>query len=107
MTLDPSRTVAELKELRELTGNEDGAQRVAWTDTWVHAQEWMAAKLEGTGAKMEFDEARNQWWTLRGRSDKELLIGGQQGCNRPPDLTEADLDHAAEVIIKCAPEPAS
>jgi N-carbamoyl-L-amino-acid hydrolase len=76
MTLDPSRTVAELKELRELTGNEDGAQRVAWTDTWVQAQEWMAGKLEGTGAEMEFDEVRNQWWTLRGRSEKELLIGG-------------------------------
>ena len=76
MTLDPSRTVAELKELRELTGNEDGAQRVAWTDTWVQAQDWMASKLEGTGAEMEFDEARNQWWTLRGRSDTELLIGG-------------------------------
>jgi hydantoinase/carbamoylase family amidase len=76
MPLDPSRTVAELKELRELTGNEDGAQRVAWTDTWVRAQEWMASKLEGTGARTEFDEARNQWWTLPGRSDQELVIGG-------------------------------
>jgi hydantoinase/carbamoylase family amidase len=76
MPLDPSRTVAELKELRELTGDEDGAQRVAWTDTWVRAQEWMASKLEGTGARMEFDEARNQWWTLSGRSERELLIGG-------------------------------
>jgi hydantoinase/carbamoylase family amidase len=76
MTLDPARTVAELKELRELTGNDEGAQRVAWTDTWVEAQEWMASKLEGTGAEMEFDEARNQWWTLRGRSEQELLIGG-------------------------------
>ncbi|HET8651619.1 MAG TPA: hydantoinase/carbamoylase family amidase [Gaiellaceae bacterium] len=76
MTLDPARTVDELKELRELTGNDEGAQRVAWTDTWVRAQEWMAAKLEGTGAEMTFDEARNQWWTLRGRSEKELLIGG-------------------------------
>ena len=36
----------------------------------------MASKLEGTGAEMEFDEARNQWWTLRGASEKELLIGG-------------------------------
>jgi hydantoinase/carbamoylase family amidase len=76
VALDPSRTIAELKELRELTGNEDGAQRVAWTDTWVQAQQWMASKLEGTGAEMTFDEARNQWWTLRGRSEKELLIGG-------------------------------
>jgi N-carbamoyl-L-amino-acid hydrolase len=74
--LDPSRTVAELKELRELTGNADGAQRVAWTDTWVEAQEWMASKLEGTGAQLTFDEARNQWWTLPGGSDRELLIGG-------------------------------
>ena len=74
--LDPTRTVAELKELRELTGNEDGAQRVAWTDTWVQAQDWMTEKLEGTGAELEFDEARNQWWTLRGASEKELLIGG-------------------------------
>lgn len=76
MPLDPSRTVAELKELRELTGNEDGAQRVAWTDTWVQAQEWMADKLQGTGAEQTFDAARNQWWTLRGASDRELLIGG-------------------------------
>jgi N-carbamoyl-L-amino-acid hydrolase len=76
MPLDPSRTVAELKELRELTGNEDGAQRVAWTDTWVQAQEWMASKLEGTGTRMEFDQARNQWWTLPGRSERELVIGG-------------------------------
>jgi N-carbamoyl-L-amino-acid hydrolase len=74
--LDPKRTVAELRELQELTGDADGAQRVAWTDTWVEAQEWMAAKLEGTGAELEFDAVRNQWWTLRGRSDRELLIGG-------------------------------
>jgi len=74
--LDPSRTVAELKELRELTGDDNGAQRVAWTDTWVRAQEWMAAKLEPYGLEQEFDEARNQWWTLRGASEKELVLGG-------------------------------
>jgi N-carbamoyl-L-amino-acid hydrolase len=74
--LDPSRTVSELKELRELTGDEDGAQRVAWTDTWVTAQAWLRAKLEGTGAEMEFDEARNQWWTLPGGSERALIIGG-------------------------------
>jgi beta-ureidopropionase / N-carbamoyl-L-amino-acid hydrolase len=74
MPLDPKRTVAELRELQELTGDADGAQRVAWTHTWVEAQEWMAGKLDGI--ETEFDEARNQWWTLRGRSDRELLIGG-------------------------------
>ena len=74
MPLDPKRTVTELRELQELTGDENGAQRVAWTDTWVKAQEWLAAKLDGI--EMEFDEARNQWWTLPGASDKTLLIGG-------------------------------
>ena len=70
----PSRTVAELRELQELTGDEDGAQRVAWTDTWVKAQEWMAGKLDGI--EMEFDEARNQWWTVPGDSERTLIIGG-------------------------------
>jgi hydantoinase/carbamoylase family amidase len=72
--LDPKRSVAELRELQELTGDENGAQRVAWTDTWVKAQEWMAGKLDGI--EMEFDEARNQWWTLPGDSERTLIVGG-------------------------------
>ena len=76
MTLDPSRTVAELRELRELTGDENGAQRVAWTPTWRRAQEWMTSKLAATGAVETFDAAGNQWWTLRGASDRSLVIGG-------------------------------
>jgi hydantoinase/carbamoylase family amidase len=74
--LDPSRTVAELRELRELTADENGAQRVAWTDTWKRAQEWMSSKLEGTGAAESFDAAGNQWWTLPGASEKTLILGG-------------------------------
>ena len=76
MPLTPSRTVEELRELRELTGNEDGAQRVAWTDTWAQAKEWLSGKLAGTGVEEETDEAGNQWFTLRGASDRTLLIGG-------------------------------
>jgi N-carbamoyl-L-amino-acid hydrolase len=74
--LEPSRTVAELRELHELTGNENGAQRVAWTDTWVAAKEWLSGKVAPTGAEEEVDEAGNQWFTLRGGSDRALLIGG-------------------------------
>jgi N-carbamoyl-L-amino-acid hydrolase len=76
MPLQPSRTVAELEELRELTGNEDGAQRVAWTETWKKAKDWLSGKLDGLGAEEETDEAGNQWFTLRGRSERALLIGG-------------------------------
>ena len=74
--LDPSRTVADLRELRELTGDESGAQRVAWTDTWQQAREWLRGKLDGTGAVESFDAAGNQWFTLPGDSERALLIGG-------------------------------
>src|SRR5712691_11173933 len=76
MPLDPSRTVAELRELQKLTGDENGAQRVAWTDTWEHAREWLRDKVAGTGAEEEIDPAGNQWFTLRGASERSLLIGG-------------------------------
>ena len=76
MALDPKRTVAELEELRELTGDENGAQRVAWTDTWETAREWLRGKVAATGATEEIDAAGNQWFTLAGASDRELLVGG-------------------------------
>src|SRR5215469_12750168 len=59
MSLSPARTVAELRELQELAGDENGAQRVAWT-----------------GAEEEVDEAGNQWFTLPGSSEHALLLGG-------------------------------
>ncbi len=76
MALDPARTVAELEELRELTGDANGAQRVAWTETWETARSWLRDKVSGTGASETIDEAGNQWFTLPGRSDEALLIGG-------------------------------
>ena len=76
MTLDPSRTVAELKELRELTGDENGAQRVAWTDMWETARGWLREKVAATGAVEEIDQAGNQWFTLAGASERAVLIGG-------------------------------
>jgi len=76
VALDPKRTVTELKELRELTGDEDGAQRVAWTETWEQAREWLREKLVETGAKEAIDAAGNQWFTLRGRAKRAVLVGG-------------------------------
>ncbi len=76
MALDPSRTVAELKELAELTGDENGAQRVAWTETWERGRAWLREKVAPTGAEYEIDEACNQWFTLPGKSERALLIGG-------------------------------
>ena len=76
MPLDPRRTVAELRELQELTGDENGAQRVAWTDTWERAREWLRGKVAETGAEERIDAAGNQWFTLPGASERAVLIGG-------------------------------
>ena len=74
--LQPARTVSELRELQELTGDENGAQRVAWTETWERAREWLRGKLDGVPADEQIDEAGNQWFTLSGDSERALVIGG-------------------------------
>ena len=76
MNTNPKRTIAELKELRELTGDENGAQRVAFTETWAKSRAWLRQKLETFGSEIHTDEAGNLWATLRGESEKALLIGG-------------------------------
>lgn len=74
--LNPRRTIAELKELRALTGNADGAQRVAWTEPWAKAREWLKTKMTALPVEREVDEAGNLWFTLKGKSKKALLLGG-------------------------------
>ena len=74
--LNPKRTIAELKELRALTGDENGAQRVAFTKTWLAARDWLRQKVNGLPLEIHNDAAGNTWFTLRGASDKCLLIGG-------------------------------
>jgi N-carbamoyl-L-amino-acid hydrolase len=76
MPLDPKRTVAELKELRQLTGDANGAQRVAFTPTWVATRAWLKQKLGDLPVEMHTDAAGNFWATLRGESEKALLLGG-------------------------------
>ena len=66
----------ELKELRELTGTEEGAQRVAFTPVWKQARDWFRAKLEELPVTVEQDEAGNLWATLEGEDPRALLLGG-------------------------------
>jgi len=75
-SVQPRRTIDELKELRALTSDENGAQRVAFTATWAKARTWLAEKAKAVGAEVERDEAGNLWMTLRGAAEKALLIGG-------------------------------
>jgi hydantoinase/carbamoylase family amidase len=75
-SVDPARVIRELRELHELTGDAGGAQRLCWTDRWLRAREWLAAKLSDLPVDTEIDEAGNQWATLPGREPRALLIGG-------------------------------
>jgi beta-ureidopropionase / N-carbamoyl-L-amino-acid hydrolase len=76
MSLNPKRTIADLKELRELTGDDNGAQRVAWTDTWLKARDWFQSKIKGLPVQHHYDAAGNSWTTLPGASEKTLILGG-------------------------------
>jgi len=76
MPVNPARTIAELKELRDLTADANGAQRLAWTPMWLKARAWFEEKLRGLPVETHFDAAGNRWVTLEGESPKALLIGG-------------------------------
>lgn len=74
--VNPQRTIAELKELRALTGNEHGAQRVAFTPVWTATRAWLRQKLAALPVETHTDAAGNLWSTLPGESDRALLLGG-------------------------------
>src|SRR5688572_21535857 len=77
MPLDPKRTVAELKELRSLTGDENGAQRVAFTPVWDRARKLLREKAASIkNLEVHQDAGGNLWFTLPGKSPDALLIGG-------------------------------
>ncbi|WP_263358317.1 Zn-dependent hydrolase [Acidicapsa ligni] len=75
MPVDARMAIAELKELRALTANEHGAQRVAWSPMWITAREWFQSKLQGMPVEHHLDAAGNSWTTLRGESEKTLILG--------------------------------
>src|SRR5271165_952117 len=99
MILDPKRTVAELKELRALTADENGAQRVAWTDTWLKAREWFASKLKGLPVEQHCDAAGNGWVTLPGASEKALLLGGHLDSVPNGGWLDGSLDMIAALEV--------
>ncbi|HRE83515.1 MAG TPA: hydantoinase/carbamoylase family amidase [Opitutaceae bacterium] len=72
----PTRTLDELHELKDLTSDAQGAQRVAFTPTWSCARSWLQSKLRALPLEVHTDAAGNLWATLVGQSDRTLIIGG-------------------------------
>ena len=72
--LNPKRTVAELKELRALTGDENGAQRVAFTKTWLKAREFLRSKVAGLPLEIHNDAAGHTCIAVSGPMEMALTV---------------------------------
>jgi N-carbamoyl-L-amino-acid hydrolase len=73
--VDAKRMLRNLDELRELTSDASGAQRLAWSPMWLKARSWFAEKLKGLPVEQHYDAAGNHWVTLKGASEKALVLG--------------------------------
>jgi beta-ureidopropionase / N-carbamoyl-L-amino-acid hydrolase len=73
--VDARAVIANLEELRSLTSDEHGAQRIAWSPVWLRARAWFEQKLAGLPVEHHYDAAANHWMTLPGVSERALVIG--------------------------------
>ena len=75
MSLDSRRAISDLQELRSLTADDHGAQRLAWSPTWLKARTWFQTQLQSLPVEHHYDAAGNSWTTLPGNSDRTLILG--------------------------------
>ena len=75
MPVDAVAAIALLKELRALTADDHGAQRLAWSPTWLKARSWFQSKFRDLTVEHHLDAAGNSWTTLPGQSEKALILG--------------------------------
>ena len=106
--VDTARAVQGLRELARLTSDERGAQRVAWTDTWIAARDWLRAELDAIpGVAVDRDAAGNTWATLPGDSERFVIVGSH--LDSVPDGGWLDgtlgVVAALEVLRALAGEP--
>jgi N-carbamoyl-L-amino-acid hydrolase len=79
MNVEASQVIENLQALRALTGDEMGAQRVAWTATWLKARTWFEGLIESLphqeNIERHYDAACNHWVTMHGASERALILG--------------------------------
>jgi N-carbamoyl-L-amino-acid hydrolase len=73
--VDAGAVIAHLEELRSLSADEQGAQRIAWSPVWLRARSWFEEKLAGLPVEHHYDAAGNHWITLPGASERALVLG--------------------------------
>jgi N-carbamoyl-L-amino-acid hydrolase len=75
MPINPQKAISDLEQLRALTADDHGAQRIAWTPTWLKARAWFQKKLAELPVEHHLDAAGNSWTTLPGDSKRVLILG--------------------------------
>jgi len=79
MAADAKKVLENLDALGALTADEMGAQRVAWTPMWLKARAWFAGLVDALphqeNIERHYDAAGNHWVTLRGESERALVLG--------------------------------
>jgi hydantoinase/carbamoylase family amidase len=73
--IDAERVIADLRELQRRTGDEQGAQRLCWSEGWRKAREFLRELLGELGLEPEVDEAGNAWAYLPGEREPALAVG--------------------------------
>lgn len=74
--LDSKPVINDLKQLRELTSNPEGAQRICWGPVWRTSRSWFTDKVKNElGLSVRTDSAGNNWVTLPGESREGVIIG--------------------------------
>jgi hydantoinase/carbamoylase family amidase len=73
--MDADRVLADLRELADLTGGPGGARRVAWTDEWAKARDFLRSRLDELPVEVSMDQAGNIWADLPGEADGFVIVG--------------------------------
>ena len=72
---DPDRALADLRALRELTEDERGAQRVAWTDTWARRARGSRAPRRAAGERRHATRPATSGRSSPGRAPDTVVLG--------------------------------
>jgi hydantoinase/carbamoylase family amidase len=83
--VDAGRVIGDLRELRERTADERGAQRLCWTDAWRDARALLTDRLGELGIEPETDEAGNLWARLEGTDSAAPALAVGSHLDSVPD----------------------
>ena len=81
--IDAARVIADLRELARRTGDERGAQRLCWTETWREARAFLGGLLAEIGVEAERDAAGNLWAQLEGGGGRAASPSARTSTRSP------------------------